>query len=115
MGCAHPQHPTSPFFLKRYKIGVFVASSLGGNLLYTLSHPLRIESAYVAPEFVTVPIEIDKGRGKFKPINWGQFAPNVFLDIETDKKDLVSKFIFELVHDGLYFGAANSVGGLELQ
>lgn len=83
--------------------------------LYTLSNPLGIESPHFAPDLDSISIEIDKGRSEFKTIDRGQLTPDIFLDIEADEKELVAKFIFELVHDGLYLGTANSVRGLEFQ
>jgi hypothetical protein len=97
------------------KSGVFVSQCLRDISLYTLSNPLRIESPHFAPDFDPISIEIDKGRSEFKTIDRGQLTPDIFLDIEAYEKELVAKFIFELVHDGLYFGAANSVRGLEFQ
>ena len=84
-------------------------------LFNRIPYPLHIQAPHFTPEFDTVLIKINEGRGEFKVINRGQFTADFFLNVETDKKDLVSKFVFELVHDGLYLGAAYSIGGLEFQ
>ena len=83
------------------------------TLLDRIPHPLRIETPHFTPEFDPIPVEVDKGGRKFEAIEGRQFAPDFFLNIKADEKDLVTKFIFELVHDGLYLGAGNSVGRLE--
>jgi hypothetical protein len=69
----------------------------------------------LTPEFIPLSIEINEGGRKFETIDRRQFAPYFFLDIKTDEKDPVTKFVFELVHDGLQLGAGNSVRGLEFQ
>jgi hypothetical protein len=82
-------------------------------LFKRIPHPLRIKATDFTPEFNTVPIKIDEGRGKFKIIDRSQLTPDFLLNVEADEKDLIPKFVFELVHDGLYSCACNSVGGLE--
>ena len=79
-------------------------------LLQALPHLLGVQSPLFAPEFVPLPIEIDERGCKFEAIDRGQFTPDIFLDVQTDDKQPVHKFVFELVHDGLYLGAANSIG-----
>jgi len=86
-----------------------------GASLYTLSYLLRIEASYFTPDFFPVLVKVNEGGGELKTIDKGQFATDFFLDVETDEKNFVSKFVFELVHDGLNACAANSVGGLEFQ
>ncbi len=60
-------------------------------------------------------IEENEGWGEFKAVNRRKFAANRFLDIQADKKDLIAKFNFELVHDGLDRSASNSIWGLEFE
>ena len=50
---------------------------------------------------MTIPIEVYKGRGELEPVDRCQLLPDWFLNIKTDDEQLISKFILELVHDGL--------------
>lgn len=76
---------------------------------------MRVESANVAPEFISLRIEEDEGRRKFKTIHRGKFHAGCFLNVQADDVDLTAKFFFELVNDGLNRGAANSIGRLKFQ
>ena len=82
---------------------------LCGASLYTLSDSLRIETPHFTPEFITIPIEVNERGCKFKAVDRGQFSPDLLLYVQTDNKELVDEFIFELVHDGLDLSAGNSI------
>jgi hypothetical protein len=68
-----------------------------------LSHLPRIQPAHLTPQLLAVSVEEDESWGVPEAIDWGQFAPDWFLNVEADEKDLISQFIFELVYDGLHF------------
>lgn len=85
------------------------------DLIYRVPNPLRIQAPYFPPEFNARFVKINEGRGESKAIYWCQFTSDFFLNVETDEKDLISKFVFELVHDGLYSCTCNSVRRLEFQ
>lgn len=86
-----------------------------GWLFHTLSHPLRIQSPHFTPEFIPILVKIDKGGSELETIDWCKIPPNLLLDVETDEQDFISKFVFELVHDGLQLCAEDSIRGLEFQ
>ena len=75
-----------------------------------IAHFLRIEITDRTPEFIPLGIEEYEGGCKFKTVNRREFAADGFLDIQANKKDLVAKFRFELVHDGLNRSTCNSIG-----
>lgn len=60
-------------------------------------------------------VKKDKCRRKHKIVHGSQFAPDLILNVEADNQNLISQFVFELVDDGLYLGAGNSIRGLEFQ
>jgi hypothetical protein len=76
---------------------------------------LRVEFAGHAPDFVALRIEEDKGWGEFKTVYGAQFHACLILNVQADDVDLIAKFLFELVNDGLNRGAANSIGRLEFE
>ncbi len=76
---------------------------------------MRVEVADGAPDFVALRIEEDKGWGEFKTVYGGKFHACLILNVQADDVDLIAKFLFELVNDGLNRGAANSIGRLEFK
>ena len=76
---------------------------------------MRVEIAYCAPDLISVGVKIDECWGKLKAIYGRKFHADLFLDVEADDVDLITKFLFELVDDGLQRDAAYSVGGLEFE
>lgn len=80
-----------------------------------IAHFLRVEIADGAPDFVALRVEENEGGSGFKTIHGRKFAANGFLDVEANEEELISKFLFELVNDGLYGCAGNSVWRLEFE
>jgi hypothetical protein len=76
---------------------------------------LRVELTDHAPEFVALGIEEYECRCEFKAVYWREFHACGFLNVQADDVQLTFGFFFELVNDGLYRGAANSIGGLEFE
>jgi hypothetical protein len=76
---------------------------------------LRVETADQTPEFFSLRVEEDECGCEFKTINRREVFANLFLNIQADENNAVSKFFFEPVNGGLCGGAANSVWRLKFE
>jgi hypothetical protein len=85
---------------RRHQFKYFVSSCLGGILLNALAHAPRVKAADLAPEFVAVCIEEDKGGGEAEVVKGSQLTSGRFLDVQTDNPYFVFQFILEPVYDG---------------
>jgi hypothetical protein len=62
---------------------------------------LRVKLADHTPDFISIGVKVDEGGCEFKAIYRRKLHANLFLDVEADDMDLIVKFQFELVNDGL--------------
>jgi len=70
-------------------------------LVQAIAYTLRIEIADLSPTLGSVAVKVDKGWREFESISRRQFAADLFLNVQAYDQQSVSKFIFELVNDGL--------------
>jgi hypothetical protein len=84
-------------------------------LFQRLPHEAGIQASDLTPQLISIRIKEYEGRGELETVGRCQFTTDIVLNVEADDKQFPAGFFFQLVNDGLYPGAGNSIGGLEFE